>query len=340
MLYMLNQDEESTTFVRLIPTTLQDLGRREKDMERWLSENPHAVLPESERGFVFSDEQSFENLADILAVDPEGSILVVELKRGRTPRDVIAQALEYVSDVAGWDYSQLNTRAVAYFSKRGLPYQSLLEAFQDVFSLPAGEFDESMFNRKQRIFVVAEVVDSKVERTARWLLHRGVEITCVQFECFRAGDHQLFIDFTEVVRSEETLASGAGSSVRTKSVNVSEAEVVDGLLGPVRDLYIELKRRAERFGNDVETGATSGYLRFTAGRNFAEIHPQRERIRINLRPEGFQLSPGESGFVDGIDVRRVPDRFLWTLNHEIVVHPTTDLQVVEALLRRSYDAVH
>ena len=34
---------------------------------------------------------------DLLAVDREGNLVVVELKRDKTPRDVVAQALDYAS---------------------------------------------------------------------------------------------------------------------------------------------------------------------------------------------------------------------------------------------------
>ena len=34
---------------------------------------------------------------DILAVDHNGDVVVIELKRGRTPRDVVAQVLDYGS---------------------------------------------------------------------------------------------------------------------------------------------------------------------------------------------------------------------------------------------------
>lgn len=35
---------------------------------------------------------------DLLAVAPDGSLVLIELKRDRTPREVVAQALDY----AGW----------------------------------------------------------------------------------------------------------------------------------------------------------------------------------------------------------------------------------------------
>src|SRR6266540_1445775 len=37
---------------------------------------------------------------DLLAIAPDGSLVLIELKRDRTPREVVAQALDYASWVA------------------------------------------------------------------------------------------------------------------------------------------------------------------------------------------------------------------------------------------------
>ena len=44
---------------------------------------------------------------DLLGVDREGNVVVVELKRDRTPRDVVAQALEYAAFAAKLDAGAL-----------------------------------------------------------------------------------------------------------------------------------------------------------------------------------------------------------------------------------------
>ena len=36
-------------------------------------------------------------IIDLLALAPDGSVVLVELKRDRTPREVVAQALDYAS---------------------------------------------------------------------------------------------------------------------------------------------------------------------------------------------------------------------------------------------------
>ncbi|MCO7244261.1 MULTISPECIES: PDDEXK family nuclease [Halomonadaceae] len=39
----------------------------------------------------------FDKLIDLLAVDANGTVIVIELKRDKTPRDVVAQAIDYAS---------------------------------------------------------------------------------------------------------------------------------------------------------------------------------------------------------------------------------------------------
>ena len=44
------------------------------------------------------EDTGFGGRIDLLAVAPDGSFVLIELKRDRTPREVVARALDY----AGW----------------------------------------------------------------------------------------------------------------------------------------------------------------------------------------------------------------------------------------------
>jgi len=51
---------------------------------------------------------NLNSFIDLMGIDGSGNTLVIELKRDKTPRETIAQLLEYASFVERLDYSQLN----------------------------------------------------------------------------------------------------------------------------------------------------------------------------------------------------------------------------------------
>jgi hypothetical protein len=76
--------------------------------EDWLETNPTGIV--EGQPLMVIGRQVTTNLGstiDLLALDRQGDAVVVELKRGRTPRDVLAQALEYASFVEPLGYDGL-----------------------------------------------------------------------------------------------------------------------------------------------------------------------------------------------------------------------------------------
>jgi predicted transport protein len=340
MLYKLIQNLEKTTFVPLHAKSMQEQGLLEKQMELWLADNPTAVLPEDEKQvLVISQEAPFKNVTDVLAVDADRNLVVIEIKRGQSPRDVIAQALEYASDVATWDYDRLNSLAITYFKQRGQSFQSLVEAFATIFGFPSEEVSESQFNQRQRIFIVGESIDEKVERTARWLLKRGVAISCVSYDCYVSADQppEVFLDFNEVVRPEEL--QGTPKINQSPTSTLSEVEAIQLLPDGIREAYKSIRDKIANFGSDVTIYMTKVGFTFRAKRVFGEI-PQVKRtakLTVRIRPEGFNIEENQTRNVGGIVVKRVPDKYLWAVNHQFEVTPDTNIDAVVELLRKSYE---
>ncbi len=70
----------------------------------------------------------FGKLIDILAMDRDGNLAVVELKRDKTPRDAVAQLLDYGSWVKDLTYED-----VAEIYGDNHPGRSLEEGFDEAF---------------------------------------------------------------------------------------------------------------------------------------------------------------------------------------------------------------
>lgn len=111
---------------------------------------------------------------DLLAVDADGDLVVIELKRDRTPRDVVAQLLDYGSWVKGLDRESI---AAIWAQQSGVPFD---EALRDRF----GASPESL-NEAHRLVVVASELDPSTERIVAYLSESGVPINAVFFRCFQ-----------------------------------------------------------------------------------------------------------------------------------------------------------
>ena len=119
----------------------------------------------------------------MIGVDREGNVIVVELKRDRTPRDTIAHALEYASFVARLNADGLERILRRYENDESL---SLVEHHREYFEL--GETEAVSFNKDQHIVVVGQDVTSQIRQTAAYLRSKGIKATCVEFTFFKSGE--------------------------------------------------------------------------------------------------------------------------------------------------------
>lgn len=120
---------------------------------------------------------------DLLAIAPDGSLVLIELKRNRTPREIIAQALDYASWV-----EQLTPEKIAQVYHRFSNGGTLDEAFQRRFGT---DLDEEALNQSHQIIIVAAELDNSTERIISYLNGRDIAINAVFFQVFQHGEEQL-----------------------------------------------------------------------------------------------------------------------------------------------------
>ena len=122
-------------------------------------------------------------IIDLLAIAPDGSLVLIELKRDRTPRDVVAQALDYASWV-----EELQAEDIAAIYRRFKAGQSLLDDFKARFGQP---LDEDTLNQTHQIVIVAAQLDDSTERIVAYLNKRDIAINVLCFQVFANGPDQL-----------------------------------------------------------------------------------------------------------------------------------------------------
>jgi RecB family endonuclease NucS len=82
---------------------------KEIDLEILLENNPEYFFENSK--ILIIGRQVTTNLntfIDLIGIDEFGNSVVIELKRDKTPRETLAQLIEYASFIDNLDYEQLN----------------------------------------------------------------------------------------------------------------------------------------------------------------------------------------------------------------------------------------
>jgi hypothetical protein len=162
---------------RLAPTPLANEARLEKIIESdpsILGLGPLLVVGRQVA-------TAYGKYIDLLALDAEGNVAVVELKRDRTPRDVVAQALDYGSWIVDLGYEEIVEIHAAYTDEGDLS-----DAFTETF----GQVLPEELNASHQLVVVASELDPSTERIVGYLERLSVPVNAVFFRYLKDGDHE------------------------------------------------------------------------------------------------------------------------------------------------------
>ncbi len=202
--------------------TLDEVARKSLDveerLERWLEEDISVLSPDL---LVIGRQVTtdFGGVIDLLCIDAQGDLVVVELKRDRTPREVVAQALDYASWICDLSHDAVVQLANSYLTRRH--GESLEEVFGKWFDV---ELPETL-NQEHAIIIVASIIDESSERIVHYLSERGIAVNVATFAYFQEGTADEFLARTFLIEPEEVdrKRSSAGSK-RRKNVSYEELE--------------------------------------------------------------------------------------------------------------------
>lgn len=183
----------------------------EKHLENWLENSPRQTLARED--FLWIDRQPSAQdeegtiFPDLLGVDSKGNLVIVEFKRGKTSRNVVAQLLEYAAWANELSSEQIYETAEAYFETRDeFRGRTFPDAFREVFDIL--ETDElPPFNQNLRMFVVAEEIAPRIASVCRFLrTSYGMDISCIDVSAFQTETGEVLVS-TETKVGDEDSAS-------------------------------------------------------------------------------------------------------------------------------------
>ena len=154
----------------------------EKQLEEMIVAEP-SILSSDWMLIGRQERTSYGKILDLLAVAPDGSLVLIELKRDQTPWDVVAQALDYASWV-----EELEPEQIAEIYRRFKTGSDLAVDFRTHFGV---YLDEEQLNGSHQIVIVAAEMDEATERITRYLTKRDVPINVLFFQVFESGNDKL-----------------------------------------------------------------------------------------------------------------------------------------------------
>lgn len=162
---------------------------------------------------------AYGGIIDVLAADIEGRLHVVELKRDKTPREVVAQTLDYGSWVADLGLEDVTG---IYGVDHDIPFD---EAFAERFGTPVPD----VFNADQQFTIVASELDPASERIVSFLSERySVPLNAAFFRYFADGNQEYLGRTWLMAPDEAETARPKASNRKFRPWNGTDFYVVQG----------------------------------------------------------------------------------------------------------------
>ncbi len=173
---MLRVNRANRELVKLDRRSLPELGLTEPyDLQRMIRNSADEFFAEIDEDLLVIGEEVYpaefvEDRIDLLAVDQQGSLVVIELKRGSHKLHLL-QALAYAGMVSKWERERVIAERQRFM---GSSKEETEEEIEEFLLQGAGSLNDS-----QRIILIAEDFEYEVLVTAEWLTEAyDLDIRC------------------------------------------------------------------------------------------------------------------------------------------------------------------
>ena len=197
-------DRVANSIHPLKQVSFRELGFRERShLQEWIAREPNVlgeellIIQKEFSGFSDTNER-----LDLLALDKQGSLVIIENKLDDTGRDVTWQALKYASYCSTLSKDDVRSIFQEYLDKigGGQKAEECLSSFYD-----DEDYLELSLNKgvSQRIILVAANFRKEVTSTVLWLSSFRVRLQCFRVTPFSMDD-DLFLNVEQIIPTKDT----------------------------------------------------------------------------------------------------------------------------------------
>ena len=173
-----------------------------RDLQRMLSDEPDVL---EEGLFILADEYGdwveTNRRIDLLALDKDGRLVVVELKRSDwDDSQMDLQAVRYAALVANMTLEQAIDAHRVYLSMWGLEGDAESRVRDH---LPGDDEDALISSENPRIILASANFSKELTTSVLWLNQVGLNVTCIQLQPHKVGD-SVFVERGQVIPVPKT----------------------------------------------------------------------------------------------------------------------------------------
>jgi hypothetical protein len=179
-------------------TNISNEGKLEENLRKWILDEPAEILGEDLR--IIGREVTLNesgDAVDLLAIDSDGNIVVIELKKGTIGRSVDFQALKYAAYTSGWGQSELEEQFEEYKQRPGSEYDNALSFGGLLDKFANKDYD---INKDQRLIIVGEATGDRFKQVSEWLEQKGIDITVIEVQLYE-DDKNIYLTTDRIVAS-------------------------------------------------------------------------------------------------------------------------------------------
>ncbi len=234
---------------------LAEILARHSGLEQWLEDWLVSDISVVDPDLMVIGKQvvtEYHGRIDLLCIERNGDLVVVELKSGRTPREVTAQALDYASWVRDLTFDEVVNIADRYLGGSG----AFEAAFRERFETDLPE----QLNQGHRALVVADSMDASTVRIVRYLAGLGVPINVATVQHFQDEGGRELLAQVYLIEPEEARPRVRGSSARSAHRTVNELQALADEKG-IGEVYRRLRDGVRGIFTASGYSQTVGYVR-------------------------------------------------------------------------------
>lgn len=198
--------------VKVEPVTFSELGMQENDIEEILRSSIDMLCDDEKSMLIVGRQVKNEQLgrSDLTAVDNNGNIVLIEIKRDKKDIESRKEAFEFQAIRYAASYATIDS--VDELVKK--VYAPYIEKYRSEFELgeltsyelgirKLNEFltvngAENNFNKKQKIILVASDYDEQTLSAVAWLNSNNVDISCFKLTPYKIGD-EIFLNAEKIL---------------------------------------------------------------------------------------------------------------------------------------------